>query len=215
MAELSCRFIKENGTKAWLRVFWGSQECLNRWGPGRPGHHNARVPLTETDVVADWDLGGSADDYPDDRWSSVCDHCSEAVPLEKLGPDLPYNEQVHRQVFRKRRYNTASGAPEPGDMFYSIWRQVPTENGTRCSCTWSNCDGQHLYVILPNGSEWDVDSRARNCTLKDDETHRCWVRVGDPPNVTAGKTGHTCSAGAGSIAVPGWHGFLRGGKLVG
>ena len=126
-------------------------------------------------------------------------------------------EGAKRQVSRKRRYTTDSGRPEIGNMYYVTWLQVAAEDGvgTSCSCTWSNCDGRHLYVILPNGWEWDSDGRASNCTLPDEKTHRCWVRTGEPPLVTAGKQGHTCSAGAGSIAPPGWHGFLRNGKLVG
>jgi hypothetical protein len=210
MSEVTCRFIEENGTKAWLRVFWGkSPDCPSH------GYHNARLPLVETDTLADWDLGGTPEDYPDDRWPSVCEHCGAAVP-DDLKPELPYNEQVHRQVFRQRRYTTASGRPEIGDMFWTTWRLTPAEGGgTECSCTWSNCDGRHLYVILPDGHEWDTSSRASNCTMKDDKTHRCWVLSGEPPNVTSSKTGHTCRAGAGSVATGKWHGFLRNGKLTG
>lgn len=70
-------------------------------------------------------------------------------------------------------------------------------------------------VILPNGHEWNVDSRASNCTMKEDRLHRCWVRHGEPPLVTANKQGgRTCAAGAGSIAVPGYHGFLNNGVLT-
>lgn len=89
-------------------------------------------------------------------------------------------------------------------------------------------DGKALVVKLPNGLFWYVDSRASNCTLKDDNIHFCWVRHGDPAGceVTVDKNGHTCSAGAGSIDSPGhrredgrvlreaWHGFLQGGKLI-
>jgi len=70
-------------------------------------------------------------------------------------------------------------------------------------------------VILPNGIPWDIDSRAGNCALKDDRLHRCWVRTGEPPDVTVGKSGGpTCAAGAGSIQGGDWHGFLRNGELV-
>lgn len=104
------------------------------------------------------------------------------------------------------------GAMRPGDCCYAVH-----EPG-KCWQGWSNCDGRHLYVILPDGHHWDVDSRAANCTLPGDQTHRCWVRTGDPeahpPTVSAGKGGVTCSAGAGSIQSPsGWHGYLDGGWL--
>lgn len=73
--------------------------------------------------------------------------------------------------------------------------------------------GLHNAKLALNGHHWDIDSRASNCTKPSDTTHRCWVRTGTPPNVTAGKSGNTCSAGAGSILVPGWHGFLTNGEL--
>ena len=67
---------------------------------------------------------------------------------------------------------------------------------------------------LPNGREWDIDSRCSNCTLPDDRIHRCWVRHGEPPNIHVDKNGHTCSAGAGSILAGDYHGFLHNGELT-
>lgn len=87
-------------------------------------------------------------------------------------------------------------------------------------------DGICLMVKLPNGGSWCVDSRASNCEIPfpGGREHRCWVREGDPRtgnvNITKGKPGESCNAGAGSI---GWgrgddpeyyHGFLRNGYLV-
>ncbi len=48
----------------------------------------------------------------------------------------------------------------------------------------------------------------------DNYAHKCWVRTGDAPYFTVGKDGVTCSAGAGSILVPEWHGFLKNGVLT-
>lgn len=88
---------------------------------------------------------------------------------------------------------------------------------------WNNDDGFHLKVMLPGpanpdgtisfGHVWDIDSRCSNCGSPDDRLHRCWVREGTPPNVTISKNGNTCSAGAGSVKVEWWHGFLRNGVL--
>lgn len=90
---------------------------------------------------------------------------------------------------------------------------------------WDNDDGFHLFVAVPtryrrsDGSllegvhHWDVDSRASNCQSLGDRTHRCWVRHGVIPNITVNKAGPTCAAGAGSIQVEGWHGFLTNGVL--
>jgi hypothetical protein len=97
-----------------------------------------------------------------------------------------------------------------------------------CPARWTNCDARHLWCCTPDGHWWDVDGRARNCTLAADTTHRCWVRSGTPPAVHVDKAGRTCSAGAGSIQtyryqtmpdgshrlVPNWHGYLDHGWLT-
>lgn len=75
-------------------------------------------------------------------------------------------------------------------------------------------DGKYLVCRLPDGSDWCIDSRASNCTLPDDDAHRCWARHGEAPHLTVDKDGLTCHAGAGSIQVRTWHGFLRNGELV-
>ena len=77
-------------------------------------------------------------------------------------------------------------------------------------------DGRSLAVVCPDGDGlyiWYVDSRASNCTMPNDNEHRCWVRHGDPPNVHVDKDGLTCAAGAGSIHTRGWHGYLHHGFL--
>ena len=88
------------------------------------------------------------------------------------------------------------------------------------SISWDNHPGKELHVILPNGHEWNIDGRARNCTLKEDNLHRCWIREGEPPHITVKKTGKiggeggTCTAGAGSIQSGDYHGFLVEGSLT-
>lgn len=91
--------------------------------------------------------------------------------------------------------------------------------------------------IAPEGDPWHVDSLAGNCTVPckcgesyekhnrgeiqpphpfdpvDNRAHRCWVRVGEPPNVHVSKEGLTCGAGGGSIQGTNWHGYLRHGWL--
>ena len=84
---------------------------------------------------------------------------------------------------------------------------------------WKGGDGMALTVVIPPGEgigdHWNVDMRAKNCTLPDDDAHRCWVRHGNPriEPVTVDKQGLTCQAGAGSIQTSNWHGFLHGGRL--
>lgn len=74
-------------------------------------------------------------------------------------------------------------------------------------------DGRWLVVRLPNGHDWCIDSRCNNCTRPNDNAHRCWIRHGEPPNITVDKNGVTCSAGGGSIQSGDFHGFLRNGVL--
>lgn len=76
-------------------------------------------------------------------------------------------------------------------------------------------DGLAVACRLPGGVDWHIDGRASNCPMPDDKEHRCWVRhgtFGEP--LTVDKNGRSCAAGAGSIAVHGYHGFLRNGELV-
>lgn len=174
--------------------------------------------------AARWDVGEplapddktpAGIDY-DDQPAVGCDRCGEPVPWD--APDVPcrcgdsdcteMSSPLSRFGGQRIVYSTASGKLEPGSMYW-------TDHTDMHECFhWDNCDGRHLHVVLPNGHPWDIDSRANNCTLPDNRTHRCWVREGEPPNVTAGKAGDTCSAGAGSILSGSYHGFLQGGVLT-
>lgn len=106
------------------------------------------------------------------------------------------------------------GKVEPGDLYYIICR---TNLEDRCLFGWENCPGRHLHANLPNGHGWCVDSRASNCGRPEDNIHRCWVRHGDPEKgetVHVDKNGNTCQAGAGSILVGDYHGFLHNGRFT-
>lgn len=86
----------------------------------------------------------------------------------------------------------------------------------------TGADGLAVVCIVPRTTPpdvcqrgwWFIDGRANNCTKPDDGEHRCWVRhgtVGQP--LTIDKAGLTCDAGAGSIQMANWHGFLQNGVL--
>lgn len=93
----------------------------------------------------------------------------------------------------------------PGAMWYADYMEdIPEYCGQ---------DGKRLCVMTPGGI-WMIDSKASNCTMPDDNVHKCWVRHGIPPDVTVDKNGLSCQAGAGSIAIGNYHGFLRNGILV-
>jgi len=243
---LPTRFAREKGTRASLRIYWSRGKvtkvwtckgptcfsahvdfedepenapggCPNSWGTGKPGStHNAYAPLGETEELGAWDRWGKAEDHAT-GWPTACEHCGAPVPevpaLLRVGDVAPH---VRRQVFVKRLYDTPSGRPEPGSLY---WVPCYSAEHPGEGCFWANCPGRHLHVVLPNGHDWDIDSRASNCARPDDRKHRCWVRTGDPERgkVDVGKGGRgaeTCPAGGGSIGVPGYHGFLRNGVLV-
>ncbi len=210
--EVPLRFLPEVGTRAWLRVFWG-EDCPNSYGrAGSVGTHNAEIHLADSTWLEDWGLGGDPKDYPEARWPTKCDHCGAAVPSSTLLLERGCHYGL-RHILHKRLYRAPDGTivPErdmqPGDCFHSTWLHEALEG---CHY-WDNCTGPHLTIICPDGHPWDVMSRASNCTKKDDRLHRCWVLHGDPSKgelVTVDKAGNTCSAGAGSIQTPGYHGML-------
>lgn len=231
MSEIAVRMLREVGTRALLRVYWGArQSCPNTYGTGRPGIHNAEEFLVDSSHLEDWSLGGEARDYPPDAWPQKCDHCPALVGAElpripcdcgtplctKQADGAPEFQVHHRRLYQVRGGDrrTTKDTFEPGDMYWAQW--YPCADHAECIYGWTNCDGRHLMVVLPNGREWDTGSRASNCDLPKDNTHRCWVRHGDPDRgelVHIDKAGITCTAGAGSIQAGDYHGFLHRGIL--
>lgn len=238
MSEIETRFLREVGTRAYLRVFWGETkyengalvhgDCANGYGRGGPGIHNAQIWIADSSTIADWEMAGSADQYPRASFPTKCDHCDAVVPPEPAripcdcgtpnctrAPSGAPQYQVHR----RRLYEPSSGDRrvrdefEGGDMYWGDWYGC-SENGP-CPAGWTNCSGKHLMIELPNGRIWDVGSRASNCTLPEDTEHRCWVLEGDPERdrITVSKSGKTCSAGGGSIQAGDYHGVLTSGVL--
>lgn len=120
--------------------------------------------------------------------------------VEFTGKHAPVVDGIAQAIYK--RLDTGeeiTGAPI-GAMFY--------DEGCH-----TGPDGKSLVVVTPGGW-WYIDSQASNCTKPDDKEHRCWVRHGEPPNVTVDKSGNTCAAGAGSIMIGSYHGFLRNGLLT-
>lgn len=159
----------------------------------------ARIAVVEREHPT----SGITQEYLDDpRWPRTCARCGSS-----LGDDAePF-------VNHQRLYRRADGLPgewplheaPPGAMWRARWYED----------IFQGPDGKVFEVMLPVGQRFVIDSRASNCTLPHDSTHNCWVRHGDnPPDVHVDKNGRTCSAGAGSILVGGWHGFLHHGHLV-
>lgn len=220
---MKCFFIEPTGQlKRWLRRYVGyrngdpSDPARRACTAAQHGYHQVFVDLDiiplewknikdlcpESEDDGKYMSEGPAVPRDDPRWPKTC-------PCGR-----PFEESDEWQIFIDRMYRrTDTGEQFPlreapvGSMWWAEW--LPKH------FYWDNKEDDHLMVMLPDKTQWNVDSRANNCTMPDDRTHRCWVRTGEPPMVTAGKSGHTCAAGAGSIASPGWHGFLTNGELVG
>lgn len=136
----------------------------------------------------------------DPRWPSRCEACGRELP--ESATRQVWAKTLHRGAPDGRLY-TIDDAPV-GAMWDADW--LPEE--------YAGPDGIRLTVRTPGG-DWHVDSTASNCTRRR-EPHACWVRHGDPRTgqVHVDKNGNTCSAGAGSIGVGDYHGFLHHGHLT-
>lgn len=194
-------------SRQWLRRYsagygGGDYTCASGW-------HEARSRIEDAPTIVSEEGYSRAPEAAafdgDDRWPAYCAN----------GCGYEFRPEDNWQVFTKRVYvrpdtgeeMTIEDAP-PGAMWDAWWYP------------WKGPDGLSLNVVCPNGQSWSVDHRASNCTMPDDNVHRCWVRHGDPrtERVTVDKNGLTCEAGAGSISIgdgdKNWHGFLRDGELV-
>lgn len=203
---IKCRLIEEIGTRVFLRVYWDGCKAISRFGTVW-GYHNAMKSIFDTDKkIGDFDSPGRIEDYDVNEFPTTCEHCGEVALSD-----------ANKQVFRQRLYNSESGSPEPGDMYYADWYHQK-DRDFYCR-NWDNCNDSrgHLIVVLPNRQTWDLNSRARNCTLQEDRVHRCWVLHGEAPELHVDKNGLTCAAGAGSIdsgdGVNNYHGYLHSGRL--
>jgi hypothetical protein len=176
------------------------------------GIERANTGSITTKAEPAWGWGGnpitceppytSVTSYHDRRWPKRCDRCRAS-----------FAESDEWQLNMDVLFDRTDGGPRttlraapPGAMYWMDW--FANQPG------FCGPDGRALAVVLPGNRVWHVDGRASNCTKPKDTKHNCWVRSGEIPDVTVGKDGETCEAGAGSIQVPGWHGFLRQGVLV-
>lgn len=192
-----------------LRVYEsgeGVPECpLN---PGKYGYHNASTPnVAMRTIPLDEELpasGHTGEFEGDDRWPSACP-CGHV-----FGPNATRSVRHARLIRRTDTGELFDGYRElpPGAIWNADW--MCDRDG------WVGPDGRSLVCKLPDGHDWMIDGQATNCTMKDDNVHKCWVRHGRPEDGTlhVDKNGHTCAAGAGSIATPKWHGFLHNGHLI-
>lgn len=182
--------------------------CREHGCPGQFPYHDARMIVQHLDKpVPGPDACEASPEWEpfryDRRWPAKCE-CGYvfgdgAGEVRQVRDERLYGGCPDGQIY------TLASAPV-GAMWDASW-MAATHRGP---------DGICLVVRTPGG-EWMVDGPASNCTRPGDPTHRCWTRAGDPRGgmVDVGKGyGPTCSAGAGSIQVGGYHGFLRAGMLT-
>lgn len=147
--------------------------------------------VEETNKEQDWD-------HNDPRWPK---ECACGYQFQENDPWQLFTSHLYKRSDTGEEF-TLRDAP-PGAIWHARWLDD----------VYKGPDGKVYAVKLPNGRTWTIDSRASNCTLPQDDEHKCWVRHGSPPNFTIDKNGHTCNAGAGSIVAGDWHGFLIDGEL--
>lgn len=155
----------------------------------------------------------------DPRWPHACAACG--VAFEASATRQVWAETLHRGAPDGKRY-TLRDAPV-GALWNADWLAEGRVGGA-----YTGPDGRSLHVRTPGG-DWCIDGEASNCTRPQhvpvegkpgwrrfERSHYCWIRHGDPKtgDVHVDKVGDTCAAGAGSIVVGGYHGFLHHGHLV-
>lgn len=196
MSVIKCFFIKPNGKASrWLRRYSSADgnPC-----PINGSYHNAQVPIEDSlDAENRSDEPIIREMYAD-QWPTKCD-CGYVFTTEDPKQLFSQNQYVDEAG----RVMTLQSAPA-GAMWDAVWfNKMPAYTGP---------DGICLVVKTPAG-EWMVDGRASNCTMPEDNVHKCWVRHGVPPNITVSKDGNTCAAGAGSILIKEYHAMLQEGEL--
>lgn len=153
------------------------------------------------------------------RWPECCEACGHSF-------DYFDSDSVGRSATASAEFR----CPATGAV--ALARDLPI--GALFDCGFGRPrGGVHLVCVIPGEGHptgtrtvdgvpvgvhhWHIDQRASNCGSPEDNEHFCWCRHGDPrkpETVHVDKACNTCAAGAGSIAVPGFHGFLHHGEVV-
>lgn len=142
--------------------------------------------IVEVREIDDESPNPSMASFDENDWPTVC---------EKCGVDAG-REGVTRSLSTRIVFNTDSGKPEPGDVFYRDYT-AGLGNGCVYHDKKDGCSGRHIYAVLPNGVHWDINSTPTNSKTG-------WT-------ITGGICGLTVSP---SILVTGYHGFLRNGEFT-
>jgi hypothetical protein len=170
-------------------------------------YHDAMIPIEQSHEVMDMEKGHWVDDgrtakdfIGDPRWPT---HCACGYEFQTTDEWQLFSSHIYKRAETSEEM-TLRDAPD-GAMWDATWlHDWPAMCGA---------DGRSIICKVPTNHDWQIDGLCSNCT-RPNELHKCWVRHGEPPNLTVDKDGDTCAAGGGSILTPTWHGFLRNGELV-
>lgn len=199
MSNVKCFLIHPTSdTFQYLRRYsFGACHCNNG------NYHNAMVAIEDGKVDKDGIIRLHNDqilkEKYKDQWPKHCE----------CGYEFKTDDES--QIFKAQKYTDEAGnlytlenAPV-GAMWFATWyEEIPMLCGT---------DGKAIIVKTPAG-DWHIDGKASKCGSPDDHVHKCWCRHGEAPNLTVDKNGVTCTAGAGSIQIHEYHGFLTNGELT-
>ena len=202
----------------WLEPTQREAQALRRYAnascqavPG--GCHDARTPIGTAPAIRN--EKGFHIEVPRATWPPRADllwptRCACGYEFKASDAWQLFSELLYVRT-DTREEHTLRSAP-PGAMWDAWWYREGGHKGGYLGAG-PGPDGRCLMVKTPGG-EWYVDGRASNCTMPNDDVHRCWVRRGEVPNITVDKAGDTCGAGGGSIQAGSYHGFLTNGELT-
>ena len=195
------------------------------------GAHDASGAIGRRPVLPT-DARGDNHPHDDARWPARCACGYEFAPDDQwqCNPEVLYRRSDNGELVTLR--NAPIGA-----MWFADWlSDCPEYAGPDGNTLIVRLPGRHDWTV--DGRASNCDSPCSQCSrpyhahaggrcngavgyrpdcsnsYRDARPHKCWVRHGAPPDVHVDKAGITCGAGAGSIAVAGYHGFLHRGCLT-
>ena len=203
---VKCIFIEPlNTSSRFLRRYsYGDAKCpSSTWKSGGP--HDAQIRIEDgiVNYTENGYIKGEPTDRKDPRFPKECP-CGYHFTNDDAWQLVSHQQYTCKETGEIFLSNHEEHIPV-GAIYDARWLNDVKQ--------WTGPDGNSLHIKTPGGI-WNIDSRASNCGRPEDDTHKCWVRHGEPPNLHVDKNGDTCNAGAGSIAIGEYHGFLHNGYLT-
>lgn len=204
---IRCFMLESAGkSQRYLRRYSsGSNNCT-----GAMSYHDAMISF---DVVEERlskdgtyleDIGGlPAPEKDSPQWPKKCSCGYEFIDKDQWNI---FSSSIYRRSDTGEEM-TLRDAPD-GAIWDAVWL-----HDWKAMC---GPDGRSLVCKVPKDHEWQIDGPCNNCPWRNDPSkseHKCWVRHGEPPNLTVDKEGFTCPVGAGSVQTGTWHGYLTNGVL--